>query len=73
MTSDTTSAGSDAAEIDRIREALAEFYTEEGINVWLNSPHRQLAGRKAIDLIEAEGGADRVWAIIEILRGGMGA
>lgn len=48
---------------------LAEFYTPEGVDVWLTGYNRFLGWRRAADLI-AEGEGDRVLALIAVLRDG---
>lgn len=49
-----------------IVEALADFYTPEEVDQWLNLPHPQLGGRTPSSVIAA-GGKGEVMAIINRL------
>lgn len=57
------------SDVERIREALAEVYTPEGIDIWLASRNRNLMGWTPIELI-SEGRTDIVLAEAEALAGG---
>lgn len=48
-----------------VRQELAEIYRPEGVELWLNSPHKLLGGRRAVDC-----GVDEVLRIIEQLQTG---
>ncbi|MEM1375390.1 MAG: MbcA/ParS/Xre antitoxin family protein [Pseudomonadota bacterium] len=39
--------------IDAIRLRPVEYYSPEEAELWLNSPHTQLEGRRAMNLIRA--------------------
>lgn len=43
---------------DRIRGRLADWYSPDEVEAWLNTPHVQLDGATAIDLIRAGRGAE---------------
>lgn len=53
----------------RIREKLSEVYLPEGVEIWLNSPHRWLNNERAIGLIQS-GRAEEVEAAVDRLIGG---
>jgi hypothetical protein len=53
-------------DFQRIRERLSAYYRRHEIDFWLRSPHSQLDGQRACDLILA-GRAAEVEAIIDRL------
>jgi Protein of unknown function (DUF2384) len=55
-----------AAELDQIREALAQIYTPDAVERWLHARTRALAGERPIDLIERGEGA-RVLALVQAI------
>ncbi|WP_157680189.1 antitoxin Xre/MbcA/ParS toxin-binding domain-containing protein [Mycobacterium dioxanotrophicus] len=57
------------SDIDRVREAALEIYTDEGVEVWMESPNRMLDMRSPRSLIES-GEVGRVLAYIEFLAEG---
>lgn len=60
----------DSADMERrVRELLADVYTPEGVEIWLNAPNRSLGGFRAVDLLADGDGAD-VLAVAERLAGG---
>ena len=56
-----------AIEVTEIARALRAFCTPAEIDLWLDAPHPQLAGRSASSLI-AEGRGGEVMAVVERLR-----
>jgi hypothetical protein len=42
----------------RVRELLAEVYKPEGVEIWLNSPNRNLSGNRPAELIAQGWGKD---------------
>lgn len=57
------------AEMGRISDALRDFYSSADLIEWWTSPHPQLDGRTATDVLESGEGA-RLWAIADQLRSG---
>ncbi len=49
--------------------SLLDTYRPEGVGIWLNTPNRNLGGRRPLDLI-AEGGGERVMGEADQLAGG---
>lgn len=58
------------ADTDRIREALAEVYTDQGVEVWMRAPHKQWGGLTVDEMIAAER-TDEVLAVIDRLASGV--
>lgn len=58
------------ADYERVREALAEVYRDEGIVIWMAAPNPLLKGEVPTDLI-ARGEADKVLAVIAGLAEGV--
>jgi DNA-binding XRE family transcriptional regulator len=58
-------------DVHHIVAALREVYTSEGIEIWLRSRNRNLAGERPLDLL-AEGRIDEVVQEVEHITGGMG-
>jgi hypothetical protein len=52
--------------LEFIRRQLAEVYTPEGVEIWLNSRNQSLDGRRPIDIL-AEGDFSTVRAAVERL------
>ena len=52
----------------RARRLLAEVYTPEGVDRWLERPHRCLDGAVPLDLIE-QGDGERVLRLAGSLKG----
>lgn len=55
------------AYVEDIKYALADFYTPDETEQWLDTPHPQLGGESARSVIEA-GRKNEVWAIVSSLR-----
>lgn len=55
------------AYVEDIKAALADFYTPDEADQWLDAPHPQLEGVSARAAIEA-GRKSEVWAIVNRLR-----
>jgi uncharacterized protein (DUF2384 family) len=51
-------------------EGLGEFYTREGVHIWLTGRHRLLDNRAPLEVMREEGGLDRVEALLDQLRSG---
>lgn len=58
-------------DIKHIVELLRDTYTDEGIEIWLNSRNRNLDHQRPVDLLQ-QGRAEDVLAEVERLTGGMG-
>lgn len=58
------------ADVVRVREALAEVYTPDGIEVWLVGRNQLLGGARPIDLIH-QGETEKVLAVIAGLADGV--
>jgi hypothetical protein len=58
-----------SAETVRIREALAEVYRPDGVDLWMTAPHRSFGGLSATEMIE-RGRTEEVLAEIERLATG---
>lgn len=58
-----------SAELQRVVDRLAEFYTPAEIRRWLDTRHSLLGNERAIDLINA-GRAKEVLAVVQILDAG---
>jgi uncharacterized protein (DUF2384 family) len=56
--------------VAQIVSDLSTIYKDEGVVIWLTSPHRWLAGERAIDLLRTEEGRARVAAVVERLTSG---
>lgn len=52
-----------------VRDALAEVYRPEGVEIWMTAPHRSFGGRSATEMIHA-GRSEEVLAEIERLTTG---
>lgn len=52
-------------ELHRIECALADFYGEGEVALWLDRPQRLLGGKKPLDC-----SAEEVWRLIDQLRSG---
>jgi uncharacterized protein (DUF2384 family) len=37
-----------------LRTLLADVYTPEGVEAWLNAPHRLLGGERPLDVLDTE-------------------
>lgn len=58
------------AQLRWVAERLSDFYEPDEVRLWLQSPHPQLAGRRAYDLI-VEGRTPEVLEVIERLDTGV--
>lgn len=58
-------------DIRHLIEILGDAYTDEGIEIWLNSRNRNLDHQRPVDLLQ-EGRFDEVLAEARRLTGGMG-
>jgi uncharacterized protein (DUF2384 family) len=58
------------AQLRWVAQRLADFYEPDEVRLWLQSPHPQLDGRRAYDLI-VEGRTPEVLEIIERLDSGV--
>lgn len=56
-------------ELKYVVDALADVYTDEGVEIWLHSPQRAFESRTALDLLR-RGEFERVLLLIEQLAGG---
>jgi uncharacterized protein (DUF2384 family) len=45
-----------------VRGLLADIYTDQGVEVWLNAPHRLLGDQRPIDILDVE--PERVLQVI---------
>lgn len=59
-----------SADYVRVREALAEVYRPEGIDIWLAAPNRMFEGRTPAEMIEA-GQTGRVLDLVHVLADGV--
>lgn len=58
------------AQLRWVAERLSDFYEPDEVRLWLQSPHPQLSGRRAYDLI-VEGRTSEVLEVIERLDSGV--
>jgi hypothetical protein len=65
----TTSNRRRVHELDRLRLALSEIMQPAFIRTWIGLPNDRLGGLTPIETIE-RGEADRLWSLIEKVRGG---
>jgi len=59
-----------AGRIADVIEGLGDFYTREGVHIWLTGRHRLLGQRAPLDVMREPGGLERVEALIDQLRSG---
>jgi uncharacterized protein (DUF2384 family) len=57
--------------VNYIVDLLRDVYTDEGVEIWLHAPNRELDAQRPIDLLKADKAAPVIEAI-ERLRGGHG-
>lgn len=53
-----------------VEVALAEVYTPEGVDIWLNSRNRMLDNERPVDLLRTPEGEERVLQLVESLAHG---